>query len=320
MPKNRKDEDRDSKHKDEHGQKDVSGLLEEGESDWGDAPDSMDISDGKYQVKINTKGEKLGIGQSGSGRRQVVFMLSIAAGEYANRKVFKRDGIDNSESMGWFKSGLKRLGIDPPKSIKDLPDILDELDNTYAEVSIKTNGDFLNAYFNKALDSGDVDTSALEIEGNDDKKSDKKSKWEKGDKVQVKFDGDWYTGEIKKVLDDDKVRILFEDGDIRDIDADDVEEFKPDDDKKDSKSKGDKKKDNDDKVELKFEDSDLEKPQRKTIKEVAGANKFDPDDYKTLTDLAADVAEYLEVEGKFDDDEIDDFIEKLEKASKKKNK
>jgi len=210
------------------------------------------LPDGKYQVQIHitpSEGENIGINHSKNGRLQCTWELTVAGGEYINRKAWKRDGLDNEENIGWFKGGIKKLGVEPPSSSKDLPDVLAALEGTFAEVTIKTKAgsDFANVYFNKALDPSEVNTEGLEVveDGGAEAEAEAEAEvpsetevveetqatetngWNVGDKVQVQYDKDWYQGEITG-LEDAEALVKFEDGQTLGVAYDKLVPFEPD--------------------------------------------------------------------------------------------
>lgn len=326
----------------EEGTKDVD--LSDMEQDWNDAETrtSGEIPDGKYQALINTKGDRLGIGHSQNGRRQVVFQCTIVGGEMANRKVWKRDGIDNAESIGWFKGSLKRLGIEPPASSKDLPEVVDSIDGMFAEISVKNKGEFANVYFNKPLDADEVDTSGLEEEPADEAEGDaseeaeaeapkatkKVSKVSKvsaptlkvGQKVQADFGGDYYTGTIKSIKGADAT-VSWEDGEVSARPLSELEAFNPDGDKdadadavaeestEEATEEGETAEPT---VNIKFSEKSLSPLHVKLITALAQKHDFDPDNYNEWSALLGDIAEFCGISGEFS--KVDVLIKQVQSA------
>jgi len=199
---------------DSHGVKDIAKLLGELNEIWEDVdPVSFeDVPDGKYQTLLN----KIEINESkSSGRLQVSWQLKIASGEFANRMIFKHDGIDTAESLGYFKGGLARLGVECPDDMKELPDILDELKDTFASVTVRTKkgADMANVYFDKALDSDDIEEDLSEDPDKAGTADEEELVWEKGEKCEVDIDGTNYPGVVTSVNDDSTALITFDDGD-----------------------------------------------------------------------------------------------------------
>lgn len=202
---------------DAHGKKDITKLLGELNEIWEDVdPISFeDVPDGKYQVLL----KDININESkSSSRLQVSWQLKIASGEFANRMIFKHDGIDTAESLGYFKGGLARLGVECPDDMKELPGILDELKETFASVTVRTKkgSDMANVYFDKALDSDDIEEDLSADPDDPDAAGtvdEEELVWEKGEKCEVDIDGTNYPGVVTKVHDDSTALITFDDGD-----------------------------------------------------------------------------------------------------------
>jgi hypothetical protein len=160
---------------DEHGQDDAIAAALEGLDDdaWenSDAKEGFgDVDPGKYQVVITDAT----LGKSKTSQRlQVTFALTILSnGLMKGRKLWKRDGLDNEDSIGWFKGGLARLGLEPPKKKSELPDFLAGMVDTYAQVTVKhkkdpdsESGVRVNTYFDKALDEDELDNKPDDLDG-----------------------------------------------------------------------------------------------------------------------------------------------------------
>lgn len=203
---------------DTHGKKDIAKLLGELNEIWEDVdPVSFeDVADGKYQTLLS----KIEINESkSSGRLQVSWQLKIASGEFANRMIFKHDGIDTAESLGYFKGGLARLGVECPDDMQELPEVLDELKDTFASVTVRTKkgSDIANVYFDKALDSDDIEEDLSEdpdAAGTEEAEEAEELVWEKGEKCEVDIDGTNYPGVVTTVNEDDSTALItFDDGD-----------------------------------------------------------------------------------------------------------
>lgn len=155
---------------DEHGTKDVSAALAELESGWGETEEKKfgDVPDGKYQVKI----EAARVNHSKQkGRLQCSWELTIQDTDHRGRRLFKHDGMDNEESLGWFRGGLARLGVEWPDTPKKIPGALEDLIGTYAQVTARTKeeGGIQNVYFDKALDDDDITEPVTDEDAGDGK-------------------------------------------------------------------------------------------------------------------------------------------------------
>jgi len=284
---------------DSHGKKDISKQLASLNEIWEDVdPISFeDVPDGKYQVSL----KDITINESkSSGRLQVSWQLKIVSGENVNRMMFKHDGIDNAESLGYFKGGLARLGVECPDDSSELPEVLAELVSTFASVTQRTkkNADMPNIYFDRALDSDDIDEDlSTDPEATE---ATEELVWEVDEKCEVDIDGINYPGTVTKVNDDSTALITFDDGDtdtyafadLIEIEAETVEEAKETEESTEAEeteeevtwAKGDEcqvkidgdlykgtiKSIKDDVAKIKFEDGDSDEYPLEELKEVEG--------------------------------------------------
>lgn len=296
------------------GKSDVLAALEELNETFESTPARSGgggLPDGKYPMLI----EAAEVGRAQSGRLQAVFTLKVMGGEFANRTVYKRDGIDNEDSIGWFKGGLTRLGIEVDGlKATDYPEVLNGLVGTYAEVNAKNKegSEYTNYYFNKALDEDEIDLENLEqLEGEESGGEEEASEeeeggsWSVGDKCQVDFDGDYYTGVIKK-LTDENATVKFEDGATEVIDLENLEEFNPDGEEEEGGEEeggeeegGEEEESEGSAIVFHFEEDAITEKMQGEISKIAKANDFEPDDYETWSELLNDILEYHSVEGEF---------------------
>lgn len=285
---------------DEHGTKNVEAALEELENEWGSAEAKTGfekLPEGRYQAQISAA--KVEHAKS-SGRLQATFELTIAGGDYVNRKLWKRDGLNNEESIGWFKGGLARLGVEAPSSMREVPALLESLVGSYCEITVKhAEGDFVNTYFNKALDSNEVDTSGLEEapteeggeEGGEGEEPAAEPKtWKVGDKVQADFDGDWYTGNVTKINSKTRMAtVKFEDGEVHEKGFDDLEPV----------DEGEVQPATPEGASVTFDEKAITPPFQTRLDKIARAHDFNPDDYAEWLPLLTDVLEHCGVTGEF---------------------
>lgn len=254
-----------------------------------------DIPDGNYQVKILSAE----LNYSSNKRPQCSWQLQIANGEFVNRRLFKHDGVDNEQSIGFFKLGLQRLGVEV-KSMRQLPAELKELVGTCAEVRVQTKGEFTNTHFTKALDDDEVETADLEDFGAaaGEGASSEDEDWKAGEKCIVDYDGTPYTGKITRIG-DTTATVKFEDGETDEVEFDDLQV--PDEPEEGSPATkgGEGEGDPETTVKITFNDEKVTEEQVGTIGKLAKANEFDPDLYEEWADLLADIAEYLGISGTF---------------------
>lgn len=173
------------------------------EAEAGETGGFDDLPNGKYAVRI----DGATVNQSkASGRLQVSFTMTVVDGDHAGRKVWKHEGIEGAQSLGYFKTSLARIEVDPPAKIKDLPATLEEeVVGAFCQITLKTKGEYQNAYFDKALDGEDFDLEGLEEIGED-------GDIEVGSRVMADYDGELYPGEVTE-LDDEEAIVTFDDGD-----------------------------------------------------------------------------------------------------------
>ena len=305
----RKKSTKGKKGNDEHGKKDVSANLASLDEIWGDVDpiEFGEVSDGKYQVQI--KNITLNEAKS-SGRFQCSWELKIVSGEYANRSMFKHDGLDNAESLGYFKGGLARLGVECPDDSAELPEVLESLMGTFCVITARTKkgSDIQNIFFTKALDDDEVEETEVEeiedveedveeeieeVDGDDveeDVEEDEEIIWEKGERCGVEINGEVYEGKIVSIK-DDVAKINFDDGDKDSYPTSDliiVEEAEEEDNEETEAQ-----------ITLKFDEEKISDKQQREIEDISKTHDFDPDDYESYSDLLMDVAEYLGVSGEF---------------------
>ena len=289
---------------------DVMAALEELNDQYQStdaASDSFEtVPEGTYQVKIDKA--TVNRSQSGAGRLQVSYELVICGGEYKGRKLFKNDGIEDEQSISYYKRDIVKLGQDVPESMTDIPGICEELEGTFAEVAVKHRGErddgtpWINCYWRSALDDDEVDVDGLEEIEDEDGEESEEVEWSKGDRCQVDFDGDYYEGKIISIK-DDEAKVKFEDGTTETVSIDDLEPFADDEeieeesDEEESEEESDDSDDSDDEDgDLPFSDDDITSAQEKAIASIAKQHDFNPDDYELWSDLLADLAEFTEVE------------------------
>ena len=142
--------------------KSVTKQLAELEG-WEDTPEKSfeDVEPGKYQVKIGAA--TLNNAKS-SGRLQVSWELTIVNGNFSGRKLFKHDGLDTEDGRSYFRGSLAKLGHEWPDNPKELIGVLEELLDTFASVTVRKrkDSDGISVYFDKALDSDDVENELSE--------------------------------------------------------------------------------------------------------------------------------------------------------------
>lgn len=299
---------------------------------WKDAeaPSFGDIPDGKYQIRI----ESANINNAkSSGRLQVSWQLEILSGEYAGRKLFKHDGIEDEQSQGYFRGGLARLGVEWPDDPSDLPDVLEGLQGTLAQVTAKTRegSEYQNVYFDKALDSSDVEEGGTEAEGEAEAEETEEAPWEaaKGDRVTANIDGTDYTGEVTKIK-NGTATVKFDDGDVLEIDVSDLAQEEGEEPEAEEEGGEEAEEETEGEAEAEAEEESSEAtvnadginpktllPLKSKIEALAKKNGFTVADYANSRDLLSDLAEFVGVSGTFKDGaKLWAAVEKAAKAAK----
>lgn len=98
---------------------DIEAYLDQLQADYEEAKSDdfhIDAPDGEYIWDI--VGAEVNV--SKGGRLQAFFKLTIAGGDHKGTKAAKFDGLDNVKNIGYFKKGLKALGVELPKQFKDI--------------------------------------------------------------------------------------------------------------------------------------------------------------------------------------------------------
>lgn len=135
----------------------VQSQLKKMQKAWGTAEAKsgfVPLDDGTYQVRI----DEATIKESKTSKRlQVEWALAVLTGDAQGRTVKKFDGIDDEESISWFKGGLERLEVECPDEILELGEVLESLQGTGAEITVKTRDEYQNIYFNEVIDIEDLE-------------------------------------------------------------------------------------------------------------------------------------------------------------------
>ena len=344
MAKKQKEKAKKGKGKssDSHGKKDVMKQLSALNEIWVDVDPVTfeDVPDGKYQIVF--KGININEAKS-SGRLQVTFPLKIVSGTFTNRMMFKHDGIDTEESLGYFKGGLARLGIECPEDMTELPAILEELNGTFASVTSRTKKgkDMPSIYFDKALDSDDIEEDLSEDpdDGAETEEIEETEEliWEEGEKCGVDIDGEIYSGVITTIHDDNETALItFDDGDIETYTFADLIEVKAEEEEAEEEeevawSKGDQcqveidgdmytgtiKSIKNDIARIKFEDNDIDDYPLDDLVKVEENEEAEEVEEEEEAAEEEEATESAELTLTFDDDAIDEkqisIIEKLAK-------
>ena len=268
--KNTRDKREESDEEDdEQNQTDVGEQLNDID-DWEDTEEKAlgDVPDGQYQVQftsVNINNAK------SSGRLQASFEMTILDTEQRGRKLWSHFGLDDVDQRGYLRGALAKLGEEWPDKPSKLPSVLEGIEGTYAMVKKKAkkykdkeSGEVLerdNTYFLRALDSDEVEPIT------EDEEADKDDKPAKSEKKKPTKESDKKPTEKKM--------------------------------EKPAKEEKPAKSETVEGVTLDWKDDKFTADHKKRLKVLAKESEYDPDDYNNLVDLAADVAEYFGLKGKY---------------------
>jgi hypothetical protein len=191
-----------------------------------------EFDDGRYQAKLI----KAEIGESGSGRLQLVLSWKFLKGEYKGKTKFDYRGLESEDNLKYLLLDLDKLGFDTDEveSVSDFKGIAKEIskDKPEAKIALKTKGDFQNVNI-VAVKGSDDDEDDEDEDDESDEESDDDEEEEEDDEPKKKKSS-------KKKKDDDDDDDDEEEEEESDDDDEDEEE------EKSSKKKKSKKKDDED--------------------------------------------------------------------------
>jgi hypothetical protein len=112
-----------------------------------EAPVFTPIPDGRYHVEV----DDVELGEtSTTGNPMLKWTLRISGGDHADRILFKRRVITD-KTIRFLKTELKVCGLELT-AFSDLPQHLQELKGLHLEVVKKTNGEWVDVYFENRLE------------------------------------------------------------------------------------------------------------------------------------------------------------------------
>jgi hypothetical protein len=105
------------------------------------------IADGDYVAKIT----KMEIGKSKNGRLQAVSVFTVADGNYMGKELYRFDGLDKEDSIGYFKAMCETIGLEYPVSMVELPNAIKAFIDSFdgmVNITMKTSkdGQYQNLY------------------------------------------------------------------------------------------------------------------------------------------------------------------------------
>ncbi len=96
----------------------------------------------------------------------MVWEFVIAEGQYEGWRLWKYNGLDSADKIGWLKNDLHKAGLKLEK-LTDLGESLEHLLDRALEVNVKTKGEYQNVYINKEI-SLEPSTNMAPIDINDE--------------------------------------------------------------------------------------------------------------------------------------------------------
>ena len=105
----------------------------------------VNVPDDDYVSKLT----KMFINKSKKGRLQVCSLYTIADGNYEGKEIMRFDGLDNEQSIAFFKGYCETIGLEVPTSMTDLPAAIEAFMNSFTgmvNITMKTKGDYQNLY------------------------------------------------------------------------------------------------------------------------------------------------------------------------------
>jgi CO dehydrogenase/acetyl-CoA synthase beta subunit len=125
------------------------------------------IHDGDYTCRID---DVVLEEAKNSGRLQVAWHLVVIEGDQENKKVVKRDGIEDEDGMAWLQGTLEKLELEIPEDIEDLGETLEEAKGLEVSVSVVTKDEYQNIYINELVgeESGEEEEPEEEEEAEEE--------------------------------------------------------------------------------------------------------------------------------------------------------
>lgn len=105
----------------------------------------VNVPDDDYISKLT----KMYINKSKKGRLQVCSLYTIADGNYEGKEIMRFDGLDNEQSIAFFKGYCETIGLEIPTSMTDLPAALVAFTDGFdglVNITMKTKGEYQNLY------------------------------------------------------------------------------------------------------------------------------------------------------------------------------
>lgn len=115
------------------------------------AKGGANIPDGDYVSKLTS----MLINKSKNQRLQVASTFTIFDGNYAGKEIMRFDGLNNEQSISFFKAYAETIGLELPESMTDLPAAIDAFMDSFdslVNITMKTKGEYQNLYVKGLVD------------------------------------------------------------------------------------------------------------------------------------------------------------------------
>ncbi len=136
----------------------VEDELAKLQDDWDKAESGgTNLPDGMMTFEI----VEASVGKSqASGRLQMGLKLKVVVGEHAGKTVWQYQGLDNANSMTWFKRNMLKLEVAPPAQLSEIPKWCGPaLTGITYLGQVKNKDGFCNIYPQRRVEVDDSDTA-----------------------------------------------------------------------------------------------------------------------------------------------------------------
>lgn len=117
---------------------------------------------GLYPMRIESAVIEKAKGKS--KRLQINWELTVASGDYENRKVRRFTGLETDDNLAFLQGDFEILEVPIPDSIADIGESLEQVGGLLVEVNVRTKDEFTNYDFVELLDADELE----EEEGDED--------------------------------------------------------------------------------------------------------------------------------------------------------
>lgn len=112
-----------------------------------------EFEDGRYMARLVDG--KISESQS-SGRTQIMWTWRFEEGEYEGQDKLDFSGLETELNLEYLAKRLVQLGYEPPESLDEIEDILEDVKKTrpLCKIRLKTKGEFQNVFIDRVFASG----------------------------------------------------------------------------------------------------------------------------------------------------------------------